>query len=151
MGMRRIAIVGSSGAGKSWLASRLATALRVSYVELDAIHHGPGWKALPAGEMRHQLDALCLPDGAWVADGNYGNKGGEVVRARADTVLWLDFSRQAVMRQLSLRTARRLVLRQQLWNGNRESLRNVIARDPERSILRWAWTHHEPQRAAYAA
>lgn len=86
-----------------------------------------------------------------MVDGNYASKGGDVVRARADTVLWLDFSRGAVMRQLGLRTLRRVVLRQRLWNGNRESLRNALARDPERSVLRWAWTRHEPQRAAYAA
>lgn len=100
--MRRVAVIGSSGAGKSWLASRLAARLGVAHVELDAIHHGPGWAALPAEEMRRQLDVCCPAGGAWVADGNYASKGGDVVRARADTVLWLDFSRGAVMRQLGV-------------------------------------------------
>lgn len=149
--MRRVAVVGTSGAGKSWLAGRLAAALAVPYVELDAIHHGPGWAAVPAEEMRRQLETRCPADGAWVADGNYSGKGGDLVRARADTVVWLDLPRAQVMRQLVLRTLRRVVLREQLWNGNRESLRDVLARDPERSILRWAWTRHAPQRAAYAA
>jgi adenylate kinase family enzyme len=148
--MRRVAVVGSSGVGKTWLASRLAAALGVPYVELDAIHHGPGWQALPAEEMRRRLDALCPADGTWVADGNYSSKGGDLVRSRADTVVWLDFPRRTVMRQLVLRTGRRMVLRERLWNDNRESLRDVLALDPERSILRWSWTHHEPQRAAYA-
>lgn len=151
VGMRRIAVVGSSGAGKSWLASRLAAALGVPYVEFDAIHHGPGWTALPVHEMHRELEAACPADGAWVADGNYESKGGDVVRARAEAVIWLDFPRHAVMRQLSMRTLRRLVFREQLWSGNRESLRNVLARDPERSILRWAWTRHASQRAAYSA
>ena len=149
-GMRRVAVVGSSGAGKSWLASRLAAALGVPHVELDAIHHGRSWSPLPAEEMRRRLDVVCSADGAWVADGNYPSKGGDLVRARADTIVWLDFPRGAVMRQLGRRTLRRVILRQQLWNGNRESLRNALARDPERSILRWAWTRHQPQRDAYA-
>jgi adenylate kinase family enzyme len=149
--MQRVAVVGSSGAGKSWLASRLAAALGVPYVEFDAIHHGPGWAALPADEMRSMLERLCPADGAWVADGNYARKGGEGVRARADTIVWLDFPRGMVMRQLAIRTFRRIGVRQQLWNGNRESLRDVLARDPERSILRWAWTRHQAQRTAYAA
>jgi adenylate kinase family enzyme len=149
--MRRIAVVGNSGAGKSWLASRLAAALGVPYVEFDAIHHGPGWRALPAEEMRRELDLRCPADGAWVADGNYSGKGGDVIRARADTVVWLDLPRGAVMRQLVRRTARRTALRERLWNDNRESLRNVLSRDPERSILVWSWTRHEPGRAAYAA
>ena len=46
---------------------------------------------------------------------------------------------------------RRGVLRQRLWNDNRESLRNAVSRDPERSVLRWAWMQHEPQRLRYAA
>lgn len=149
--MQRVAVVGSSGAGKSWLASRLAAALGVPYVELDALHNGPGWSSLPAEEMRRKLELCCHADGAWVADGNYPSKGGDAVRARADAVVWLDFPRPVVMRQLVARTSRRLLLRKQLWNGNRESLRDALARDPERSILRWAWTRYEAQRADYAA
>ena len=148
--MQRVAVVGSSGAGKSWLSSRLAAALGIPYVEFDALHHGPGWTPLPADEMRARLDADCPANGAWVADGNYPHKGGDVVRARADTVVWLDFPRSTVMRQLVARTSRRLLLRERLWNGNRESLRDALARDPERSILRWAWTRYDAQRAAYA-
>ena len=150
--MRRVAVVGTSGAGKSWLASRLAAALAVPYLELDAIHHhGPGWQALPAEEMRRQVDLRCPADGAWVADGNYAGKGGDIIRGRADTVVWLDLPRGTVMRQLVRRTARRAVLRERLWNGNRESVRDVLAPDPERSILLWAWVRHGPQRAAFAA
>jgi adenylate kinase family enzyme len=149
--MRRVAVVGNSGAGKSWLASRLAAALGVPFVELDAIHHGPGWQELPAEAMLREVDRRCPADGAWVADGNYTHKGGELIRRRADTVVWLDLPRGTVMRQLVRRTARRAVLRERLWNDNRESLRDVLAPDPERSILLWSWVHHGPRRAAYAA
>jgi adenylate kinase family enzyme len=149
--MRRVAVVGSSGAGKTWLASRLAAALGVPHVELDAIHHGPNWQALTADEMRRQLEVRCPADGTWVADGNYSSKGGDLVRGRADTIVWLDLPRRVVMRRLVLRTTRRVALRERLWNDNRESLRDVLSADPERSILRWSWTHHEPQRAAHAA
>jgi adenylate kinase family enzyme len=149
--MRRVVVVGSSGAGKSWLGSRLAAALDVPFVELDAIHHGPGWTELPAEEMRRRLDVRCPADGAWVVDGNYSAKGGDLVRARADTIVWLDLSRGAVMRQLVPRTLRRVVLRQRLWNGNRESLRDVLSRDRERSILLWAWKQHAGHRSTYAA
>jgi adenylate kinase family enzyme len=148
---RRVAIVGSSGAGKTWLARRLANILAVEHVELDAIHHGPNWTALPAEAMRAALDLRCPPDGAWVADGNYQHKGGDLVRDRAEVVVWIDLSRTAVMRQLILRTAWRALLRTPLWNGNRESLRDALSRDPERSVLLWSWTRHEPQRRRYHA
>jgi adenylate kinase family enzyme len=87
--MRRVAVVRNSGAGKNWLGSRLAAALGVPYVEFDAIHHGPGWQELPAEEMRRELDVLCPAGGEWVGDGNYTARGGDVVRSRADTIVWL--------------------------------------------------------------
>ena len=43
------------------------------------------------------------------------------------------------MRQMVRRTFARVLLRRELWNGNRESLRNVLSLDPERSIVAWAW------------
>ncbi len=109
--VRRVEIVGSSGVGKTWLAGRLAAALGVAHVELDAIHHASSWAALPADEMRQKLDLLCPAEGTWVADGNYETKGGDLVRNRADTVVWLDFPRMTVMRQLTWRTVRRGLLR----------------------------------------
>ena len=111
----------------------------------------PGGRPCRRKRCKAGSTSVAPPTALGVADGNYPSKGGDLVRARADAIVWLDFPRSAVMRHLVVRTSRRLLLRQQLWNGNRESLRNVLARDPERSILRWAWTRHEAQRAAYAA
>ena len=147
--MRRVAVVGSSGAGKTWLASRSAAALGVEHVELDAIHHGPDWTALDAGQMRRMLEARLPVAGAWVADGNYEHKGGDLVRARADTIVWLDLPRWRVMAQLVPRTVWRAALRRPLWNGNRESFADALARDPERSVIRWSWTQHAAMRERY--
>lgn len=149
--VQRIAIVGSSGSGKTWLATRLAAVLGRAHVELDAIHNGPGWAAASAEEMRAKLDLLRPASGAWVADGNYESKGGGLVRERADAIIWLDLSRRVVMSQLIRRTARRALLRERLWNDNRESLRDVLSLDPERSVIRWSWTRHAQIRARYAA
>jgi hypothetical protein len=46
------------------------------------------------------------------------------------------------MRQVIGRSVRRLIRREELWNGNKESWRDVCAWDPERSIIRWSWTQH---------
>lgn len=148
--MRRVAIVGSSGAGKSWLAGRLASVLGVAHVELDGSYHGPGWVALPADEMRHELDVRCPADEAWVADGNYETKGGSIVRAHADTVVWLDFPscRDAsigVTHSAAVAVASAFVERQSRVATRRLSI------DPERSVVLWSWTRHEPQRRRYVA
>lgn len=147
--MQRVAVVGSSGSGKTWLASRLAGELDVAHVELDAIHHGPGWAVATAEVMRRELDSRCPADGSWVADGNYESKGGGLVRERADAVVWLDLNRRTVMVQLIARTVRRALSREALWSGNRESLRDVLSLDPERSVIMWSWTRHAQIRARY--
>ena len=53
------------------------------------------------------------------------------------------------MRRVVRRTFTRLVLRRELWNGNREPLSNVWSLDPQRSIIAWAWTQHEAYRRRY--
>jgi len=42
-----------------------------------------------------------------------------------------------------------VLLRRRLWNGNRESLSDVLSGDPERSVVVWSWTRHEAQRQRY--
>ena len=83
-------------------------------------------------------------------DGNYSAVR-PLVWARADTVVWLDLPRRTVMRQVVWRTLRRAVTRQELWNGNREPLRNFLTWVPEESIISWAWHNHGKYRDRYGA
>jgi adenylate kinase family enzyme len=138
--MRRVAVVGNAGAGKTMLGRQLAQALAVPFVELDAIYHQPGWQPLPREEFRARV-ADAVADDGWVVDGNYSAVR-DVVWACADTVVWLDLPRRSVMRQIVLRTVRRLVTREHLWNGNRERLANLFHCSPEQSVIVWAWTQH---------
>jgi len=148
--VRRVSVVGSSGAGKTSLARRLAGVLGVPHVELDGIHHLPGWEPIEPARFLAVVDELTAGDG-WVVDGNYRAVvvDGPVFQ-RADTVVWLDLPRRVSMRQLVGRTARRALRGEELWNGNRERLRDVLAWDPHRSVIRWAWTRHADVRQRYA-
>jgi adenylate kinase family enzyme len=142
-------VVGNSGSGKSTLAAALAARLGVPYIELDSIFHQPGWTELPRDEFRARVRALAAGE-EWVIDGNYSAVR-DLVWARADTVVWIDLPRWLVMRRVIGRTLRRAVLRQELWNGNREPVSNWLTLDPERSIIIWAWTQHARYRARYGA
>ena len=148
-GVRRVSVVGNSGSGKTTLGRNLAAELGVPFVELDAVFHQPGWTELPTDEFRAAVGEVVAGDG-WVIDSNY-SRVRDLVWDRADTVVWLDPPRWRNMRQLIGRTLRRGVTRQELWNGNRESLRNVVHRDPEQSIVVWAYTNHARNRDRYAA
>ena len=53
------------------------------------------------------------------------------------------------MRQVVGRTLRRKITRKQLWNGIHEPLTNFYRWDPEKNIIRWAWTRFDGTRANY--
>jgi adenylate kinase family enzyme len=145
--MRRVSVVGNSGSGKSTLAKRLAAHLGVPNLELDSVNHQPNWQPLPREEFRARVAEIVALDG-WVVDGNY-RAVRDLVWARADTVVWLDLPRYTVMRQVLTRTIVRGATRRELWNGNRESLRNLVRWDPEESVVRWAWVKHAHYREIY--
>jgi adenylate kinase family enzyme len=147
--VRRVSVVGNSGSGKSTLARELAALLGVPQVELDGVFHQPGWAPLAEDEFQRVVAAAVAEDG-WVIDGNYSAVR-TLVWARADTVVWLDLPRRTVMRQVVWRTLRRAVTRQELWNGNREPLRNFLTWAPEESVISWAWHHHGTYRDRYGA
>lgn len=142
-------VVGNSGSGKSTAARRLAERLDTQWVELDAIFHQPGWQPLEVDTFRARVAQVVAGD-AWVVDGNYSAVA-DLVQARADTIVWLDLPRPDVMRQLLRRTLTRVVRNVELWNGNRESWRSLFRRNPEQSILRWAWTQHDHYVERYEA
>jgi adenylate kinase family enzyme len=140
--MKRVAVVASaSGSGKTTAGRALAKALGVPFVELDAIHHQAGWIELDATELRRRVEPIVEGD-SWVVDGVYRSKLGDLVLERADTVVWIDLPRRVWLPRLVRRTFARLVLRQELWNGNKESLRGVLGSD---SLFRYA-LHTEPRR-----
>lgn len=147
--MMRVSVVGNSGSGKSTLARALAARLGVPYVELDAIQHQRDWQPIPTDEFRTRVDAATASS-TWVVDGNYSAVR-DLVWARADTVVVLDLPRYTVMRQVISRTVRRVAFRVKLWNGNRERWRNLFSRDPNESVILWAWHRHSVYRDRYLA
>ena len=130
----RIVVVGSSGAGKTALARRLAARLGVPHVELDALHFAPDWVEVPDEVFAERAGTSTASDG-WVVDGNYSAMTQVVVWPRAQTVVWLDYSFAVCAWRLLRRTVVRSWRREELWHANRESWRMSFAsRD---SILLW--------------
>lgn len=123
----RVAVVGTSCSGKTTFARRLSRALDVPHVELDALYWGPGWSPAPPEDFRASVrDAISAP--AWVADGNYSAVR-DLVWSRATAVVWLDLPLRVVFPRALGRTLRRAITREELFGGNRESLRGITARD----------------------
>ncbi len=134
----RIAVVGTSGAGKTTLARRIARQLAVPHLELDAINWQSGWHDLTRHDPREFVRRVteAIEAEAWVADGNYGLVRDQVWR-RATHLVWLDYPRPLVMARVVRRTLTRVILRTELWAGNRERWRSLLR--PSHPI-RWAWS-----------
>ena len=135
---RRVVVIGTSGAGKTTLARELARAQRVPHVEMDAYRHGPNWRETPDDEFRRQL-AHALSGDRWVADGNYSMVR-DSVWPRATAIVWLDFNFGLVFWRLALRTLRRGITRETLWNGNKENLFSHLF--TRHSLFLWAFKSH---------
>jgi adenylate kinase family enzyme len=134
----RIVVIGTTGAGKTTLARRIAMQLALPHIELDAINWQPGWRDLtrhdPEVFVRRVGEAIAAD--AWVVDGNYQSVRDQVWR-RATHLIWLDYERAVVMARVIRRSLLRATLRTEMWAGNREQWRRLLR--PSHPI-RWAWT-----------
>ena len=143
--MRRVVIVGTTGAGKTTLAHPLAVKLGASHIELDALHWRAGWT--PAPDFVAQVECALQAE-RWVVDGNYSEVQ-PLILSRADTIIWLDYSFGTKLRRLFVRTCRRAFTREALWNGNTETLLNAFF--SRESIFVWFFKTHWKQRRRYEA
>lgn len=144
---RRIAVLGMTASGKSTLAEELARLLGVPHVELDGIVHGPNWVDL-SNEEFHARTAEILSGDGWVADGNYSAVR-DLTIGQAETVVWLDYPIIIPLWRVVPRTLRRIIRREELWNGNRETWRGALfGRD---SLVVWILRMHRKRRREFAA
>jgi hypothetical protein len=124
--VKRVVVISTASAsGKTTLAREVARRLGLPYHELDALNHGPGWTEASPHELRAAVSPLVATE-RWVIDGAYRGKIGDLVFDAADTVVWLDLPLRTWLPRLVRRTAGRIIRREELWNGNRESLRGAI-------------------------
>lgn len=143
--LHRVSVVGVTGSGKTTFARRLARMLNCPHVELDSLHWQPNWVEAPLEVFRGRVDRALRGD-RWVVDGNY-SKVRDIVWARADTIVWLDYSLPLILWRLTSRTFRRLLRQEELWNGNRESLRmQLFTRD---SLFLWVLQTYPKRKREY--
>ena len=135
--MQRILVIGSPGAGKSTLASRLAGRLNLPLIHLDREYFGPGWTMPSKEQWRERVKALAAQP-AWVMDGNYASTF-DLRVPRATAIIWLDLPRWKCSLSVLWRVVRN-------YGRPRPDLGTA---GPERfdwSFMRWIWSYPRKMR-----
>ena len=141
----RVIVIGTSCVGKTTFAQALARVLNFPHIELDALYWLPNWVPRPPDEFC-ALTAQALAQDYWVTDGNYVAVR-DLIWSRATTVIWLNYIFPLVLWRAITRTFRRVLTREELYSGNRESL--CMALFSRESILWWVLTTFHRRRRQY--
>lgn len=88
--MKKIAIIGSGGAGKSTLARQLSILLDIPVYHMDAIFWKPGWQSIGREELITETTKILEENDSWIIDGNYGATM-DVRLEQADTIIFLHY------------------------------------------------------------
>lgn len=87
--MRRVLVIGSPGAGKSTLATKLAQRTGLPLFHLDQQYWQAGWVETDKAIWQEKVEEIAARD-RWIIDGNYGGTLPPRLE-RADTVILLDY------------------------------------------------------------
>ena len=142
---QRICVVGTTGSGKSRLASELARRKQLPHIELDSLYWGPNWTGCSDVEMRQRVSEATRGN-AWVVDGNYGSIR-DLTWPRTEAVVWLDYPLPIILWQLWKRTWKRVVTKEILWGTNKERLLpQFFSKD---SLFLWALKTYKRRKKTY--
>lgn len=132
---RRFVVIGTTSSGKSTLAKQISARLGLDFIELDALHWEAGWKPARLEDFRARVE-MATRSGAWVAAGNY-HVVRDLIWPQAEALVWLDYSLPLIFWRLLTRTFRRVTFREELWNGNRESIWSHLKLWSDDSLFYW--------------
>ena len=146
---QRIQVVGNSCSGKSTTAERLASALSIPFIDLDALNWLPGWIALNETNMeafeRRVRDATS--GDAWTVAGDYSRVSRRVFWPRLETVIWLDLPVHRLVARVIDRTWRRSRSKKLLWGTNIERFwPHLKIWNRHESLVAWIVTQHRRKR-----
>jgi adenylate kinase family enzyme len=130
--VKRVLVIGSSGAGKSTFAIKLGKNLNLPVIHLDKEFWQPGWIETPRESWRIKVSELVARD-EWIIDGTYDSSL-DLRLPRADTVFFLDYPRYLCIWRTLVRIITNLgSVRVDMAEGCREKL--------DLGFFKWVWNY----------
>ena len=85
---KRIALLETSGVGKTTVGRELAKRLECFFVEVDAFQHRANWARATPGELAAAIRTQLAAQERWVIDGICEREVGDFVSSQADLIVW---------------------------------------------------------------
>lgn len=109
--MKKIIVIGSSGAGKSYFSRELSHKLNIKLYHLDRLMWQPNWQ-MTERSYQIQIQKEIIEKESWIIDGNY-NGTMEMRMNASDTIIFFDINRwicfyQAIKRYFQFKGKTRL-------------------------------------------
>jgi len=135
--VKRVAIIGNVGAGKTELTHALSRKTGLPVVHLDPLFWTSNWQRAPREPAVRALTEAVAGE-CWIIDGSFLALVPERF-ARADTVVFLDLPRRTCFRRVLWRRVRdHGRSRPDLPQGGREGI--------DFDLLRWMWSYPKAER-----
>ncbi|WP_102027686.1 DNA topology modulation protein [Salirhabdus sp. Marseille-P4669] len=135
--MKKIALIGSGGSGKSTFSKQLGAKFHIKVWHLDQLLWKSNWTPT-SREEQIQIQKELVKEEEWIIDGNY-NSTLDIRLEAADTILFFDLPRTVcVYRVLKRMIKYRNQTRPDMAEGCREKL--------DFHFLKWIWNFPKSKR-----
>jgi adenylate kinase family enzyme len=131
--MKRILVIGSSGAGKSTFSRRLGEITGIKVIHLDKLYWQANWvEPTDKIEWRKSLFEI-LDNGDWIIDGNYSSTL-EMRLAACDAAVFLDLPNYICV----WRVLKRVLI---YYKSSRPDMANGCNEKFDWEFLKWTWQY----------
>lgn len=129
--MKRILIIGSSGAGKSALSKKLGEKTGLKIIHLDKIYWKPNWTEPEKEDWRIALEKIMRENESWIMDGNYSNTL-DIRVPFCDAIIFLEMPRSVCV----YRVLRRVAFS---YKKTRSDMADGCPEKFDWEFLKWIW------------
>lgn len=141
----KINVVGTTGMGKTTLASTIAEILNIEHVEMDSLFWGENWTQPTQKEFLPIVNE-ALRGETWVIDGNYSFTR-HIIWEKVDSVIFLDYPKFIAIWRVTIRSIRRIITKEKIWGKNYESFKGAFF--GKNSLIKWLLTTYNRRRRQY--